>query len=81
MVTASRIQKINAPILRARIELNGCPDTDGDGVSDNEDECPSLKGPIENNGCPIIDKDGDGVLDSEDACPDTPGSIATQGLS
>lgn len=54
-------------------ECNGCPDADGDGLCDNIDACPEEAGPIENNGCPILDKDGDGILDVDDDCPDTPG--------
>lgn len=52
---------------------HGCPDTDGDGLCDDLDECPNEPGPIENNGCPILDRDGDGIPDTEDDCPDTPG--------
>ncbi|MGB6094166.1 MAG: OmpA family protein [Moheibacter sp.] len=54
-------------------ECNGCPDTDGDGLCDSIDACPDEPGPIENNGCPILDRDGDGILDVDDDCPDTPG--------
>ncbi|MFA5620498.1 MAG: OmpA family protein [Weeksellaceae bacterium] len=52
---------------------NGCPDTDGDGLCDDLDDCPEEAGPIDNNGCPILDRDGDGILDVDDDCPDTPG--------
>lgn len=52
---------------------NGCPDSDGDGLCDVLDECPNEAGPMENNGCPILDRDGDGILDVDDDCPDTPG--------
>ena len=36
----------------------GCPipDTDGDGVNDEEDKCINEKGPASNFGCPIIDE-------------------------
>ncbi len=54
-------------------ECHGCPDTDGDGLCDSIDACPEEAGPIENNGCPILDRDGDGILDVDDDCPDTPG--------
>jgi OOP family OmpA-OmpF porin len=51
-------------------------DTDGDGVPDEHDACPELKGASSTdpltNGCPP-DRDGDGVYDAEDACPDAPG--------
>ncbi|MCX6194932.1 MAG: OmpA family protein [Cytophagales bacterium] len=43
-------------------------DTDGDGVFDSEDRCPTVKGVRENNGCPS-DKDADGVIDALDDCP------------
>jgi len=32
-------------------------DTDGDGVSDIQDLCPTIQGPINNNGCPDIGQD------------------------
>jgi outer membrane protein OmpA-like peptidoglycan-associated protein len=51
-------------------------DRDGDGVLDEDDACPDLKGvrtgDPRTNGCPA-DRDADGVLDADDACPDTPG--------
>ncbi len=43
-------------------------DTDGDGILDSEDDCPTVKGVRENKGCPS-DKDGDGVIDALDDCP------------
>ena len=49
----------------------GGKDTDGDGIYDNEDECPETPGLPEFNGCP--DTDGDGIEDRNDACPDVPG--------
>ena len=48
-------------------------DTDGDGVPDNEDKCPTIKGIAKYNGCPIPDTDGDGIKDEEDRCPTVPG--------
>ncbi|MDD3458405.1 MAG: OmpA family protein, partial [Weeksellaceae bacterium] len=54
-------------------ECHGCPDTDGDGLCDKIDDCPNEAGPVENGGCPILDRDGDGILDVDDDCPDTPG--------
>ncbi len=51
-------------------------DTDGDGIVDKEDHCPTVPGvkseDPNKNGCPP-DKDGDGVLDADDACIDVPG--------
>lgn len=42
-------------------------DIDGDGVSDEKDECMYIPGTWETRGCP--DTDGDGIIDSEDECP------------
>ena len=53
--------------------MNGCPDSDGDGVPDNEDECPEQEGSIELNGCP--DADADDVADKDDECPEEPGAV------
>ena len=57
--------------------LNGCPDTDGDGVTDKDDACPEIPGLISLQGCP--DKDGDGVTDAEDECPDVFGPEPNSG--
>lgn len=46
-------------------------DTDGDGVIDKEDACPTVPGSKFTNGCP--DTDGDGVTDKEDKCPTVAG--------
>ena len=39
-------------------------DTDGDGLLDKDDECPQTPGPIENKGCPIIEKEEQEVLNT-----------------
>ncbi len=54
------------------------PDRDGDGIFDDEDACPDVKGvktdDPKTNGCPLPgDRDGDGIVDDEDACPDVKG--------
>ncbi|TBN19127.1 OmpA family protein [Hyunsoonleella pacifica] len=54
-------------------------DKDGDGIKDNDDECPEEVGPIENKGCPYTDKDGDGILDNEDECPEEEGPRENKG--
>lgn len=57
---------------------NGCEmkDSDGDGVADGLDACPTVPGihhlDPHKNGCPS-DRDGDGVVDDQDACLDVPG--------
>jgi len=59
--------------------LNGCPDADGDGVADKDDNCPNVAGPAENSGCPWPDTDGDGVLDKDDQCPNIAGPAENNG--
>ena len=57
-------------------------DSDGDGIVDADDDCPTEAGPASNNGCPLVsppDRDGDGVVDSTDACPDDPGPADNNG--
>ncbi len=51
----------------------GNSDTDGDGIRDKDDKCPTLPGPAEFEGCPDMDSDNDGIGDCCDACPDVPG--------
>jgi outer membrane protein OmpA-like peptidoglycan-associated protein len=59
---------------------NGCPppkDTDGDGIPDANDACPTQAGPASSdpakNGCPLPkDTDGDGIMDDVDKCPNEP---------
>lgn len=48
-------------------------DSDGDGIPDDQDECPNEPGIPELKGCPPVDSDGDGIFDHLDACPDEPG--------
>lgn len=52
-------------------------DSDGDGVPDNEDLCPEVKGLVRFKGCP--DTDGDGVPDNIDKCKDKAGTIEAFG--
>ncbi len=52
-------------------------DTDGDGIPDNQDLCPTVAGLPQFNGCP--DTDGDGIPDGEDECPTEAGPVATKG--
>ena len=48
-------------------------DSDGDGVPDDQDQCPDTPAgsPVNEQGCEG-DTDGDGVADSADTCPETP---------
>jgi OOP family OmpA-OmpF porin len=50
-------------------------DTDGDGVTDDLDQCPGTPAgtPVDSSGCPLPqDDDGDGVTNDIDKCPGTP---------
>ena len=48
-------------------------DTDGDGVPDKKDFCPTIPGLAKYNGCPMPDTDHDGINDEEDSCPSIAG--------
>jgi OmpA-OmpF porin, OOP family len=54
-------------------------DTDGDGITDDIDKCPTVKGLAKYDGCPIPDSDKDGINDEEDKCPTVPGLAKYQG--
>ena len=53
------------------------PDTDRDGIFDNNDACPTVAGPKMYNGCP--DTDGDAIIDINDKCPTVAGLERYQG--
>ncbi len=44
-------------------------DEDGDGVRNVKDECPTVPGDVERNGCQRKDTDGDAIEDKLDGCP------------
>ena len=46
-------------------------DSDGDGIADKDDACPTVYGTVK--GCP--DTDGDGFADMNDDCPEVPGKL------
>jgi outer membrane protein OmpA-like peptidoglycan-associated protein len=54
-------------------------DSDGDGVIDKLDKCPSVIGLERYNGCPIPDTDGDGINDEVDKCPNERGTAKYNG--
>jgi outer membrane protein OmpA-like peptidoglycan-associated protein len=58
-------------------------DSDGDGIPDSSDTCPTEKedtdGFQDGDGCPDPDNDGDGVVDVEDKCIDKPGPKELKG--
>lgn len=59
------------------VKLAPEPDTDGDGIPDKDDRCPTVAGLASLQGCP--DRDGDGIADDADACPDKAGPAEFQG--
>jgi len=48
-------------------------DSDGDGIADDMDKCPSIPGIVKYDGCPIPDSDNDGINDDMDKCPNVSG--------
>ena len=68
--------------LRVMVEMSynsagfTATDTDGDGLSDDRDECvdkpEDMDGFEDDDGCPDADNDGDMVLDEDDVCPNEP---------
>lgn len=51
------------------VDSRGCPkDSDKDGVSECDDQCPTEAGLPAMNGCPAVDQDNDGVIDNQDGC-------------
>ena len=81
MVMVLLIKKINVQTVKGLAKYQGCPipDTDGDGINDEEDKCPTVPGLARYQGCPIPDTDGDGINDEEDKCPTVPGLARYQG--
>jgi outer membrane protein OmpA-like peptidoglycan-associated protein len=63
--------KEEAPVLFIPI------DTDGDGIADEDDDCPEIAGLPELKGCP--DTDGDGIADKNDECPKVAGLVQFNG--
>ena len=63
--------------------LPGELDTDNDGIIDFDDDCISIPGTAEFNGCPAPDvdedTDSDGIIDDEDDCPNEAGTIENNG--
>jgi OOP family OmpA-OmpF porin len=74
---ASRLGKKKEPKV---IEPPKPPaDTDGDGIIDELDKCPTVKGLAKYDGCPVPDSDKDGINDEEDKCPAVFGLARYQG--
>jgi OmpA-OmpF porin, OOP family len=76
---AARIGKKKEPVVVAPPPPPPPLDTDGDGITDDVDKCPTVKGIAKYEGCPIPDTDKDGINDEEDKCPTVPGVARYQG--
>ena len=70
------VQGVGVPMFRGFVGVlyNHAPtDQDGDGIADNNDECPSIAEDIDNfedeDGCPEPDNDSDTIPDDRDKCP------------
>jgi OOP family OmpA-OmpF porin len=79
MVTVLLIKMTTCPDVPGLKSIKWLSRSDGDGVADKDDKCPTVKGPKENAGCPWPDRDGDSVLDKDDKCPDVKGTVANNG--
>ncbi|KYG74922.1 thrombospondin type 3 repeat-containing protein [Roseivirga ehrenbergii] len=55
--------------LGLSFSVSNKPDSDKDGVLDENDACPNEYGEKDNYGCPYPDTDSNGVLDKDDECP------------
>ncbi len=65
-------KKREAPVTI--VEIPQAPkDTDGDGITDDVDQCVTVAGVAKYNGCPVPDTDNDGVNDDNDSCLTVPG--------
>jgi outer membrane protein OmpA-like peptidoglycan-associated protein len=76
---AGRLGKKKEPVIIPPPPPPPPKDTDGDGIIDDEDKCPTVKGLAKYQGCPIPDTDGDGINDEEDKCPTVAGVARYQG--
>ena len=70
------IQAVGVPSLRAFAAASFTyekSDQDGDGLSDEKDQCPTVPEDFDGfqdaDGCPDPDNDGDGIADASDKCP------------
>ncbi len=77
---AGIVQGVGVPAGRAIFSImftHEIKDTDGDGIPDNVDKCPTLPEDFDGfedaDGCPDPDNDKDGIPDEKDACPNVAG--------
>jgi len=67
----------------AQVAFQIVTDSDGDGVSDTDDQCPGTPGgeTVDASGCAAsqLDDDNDGVTNANDQCPGTPSGESVDG--
>jgi OmpA-OmpF porin, OOP family len=73
-ITKKKEMMVEEPVLPVAVAPL---DTDGDGVIDTEDKCPTVAGLASLSGCP--DADSDGIADNDDKCPMVAGLAKYQG--
>ena len=66
-----------APLPALPVVVEKPKDTDGDGIVDKDDACPTVAGVAKFKGCP--DSDNDGVPDAQDKCPTVAGIVRFNG--
>jgi OmpA-OmpF porin, OOP family len=76
---AGRVGKKPEPVVKEVIIPEAPKDTDGDGITDDVDKCPTVPGTAKYNGCPVPDTDNDGINDEEDKCPTVAGTAKYNG--
>jgi len=74
---AGVVSGVGVPVFRVLAGAAWAPvrsDSDGDGIDDADDGCPTevedIDGYLDEDGCPDTDNDADGLLDGADRCPD-----------
>ncbi len=76
LLSDTRNIRVEDELKAADLQLS---DTDGDGMFNFEDNCPSIPGVARFEGCPVPDSDGDGINDEEDRCPYEQGGVEQGG--
>jgi len=77
------ISQIDDSVFESEEKTITSVDSDGDGIPDDQDNCPTQVGVQSNSGCPeptiSIDSDGDGIPDDQDNCPTQAGVQSNSG--
>lgn len=73
LIPLGELPVAEAPVEEVAVVESAPADSDGDGVPDDQDQCPDTPAgsAVSEQGCEA-DTDADGVVDRLDTCPDTP---------